>query len=188
MLRVVTTHVGVTDQRTKAITAEIAALQKALERFADVIADTTSKQINPLFDLSQGLRNAVDSQARELVKALQRIASLEARQATESIPFSAGQVKEPALQAIRVLAQVQDIVTDKDFKLKENNETLTKKISVSSPYRESLERISDAALQEEYKRAFAPFLKGDHEERSERFVMIQKLNSRLIQFFADQSA
>ncbi|WP_139558332.1 hypothetical protein [Methylotetracoccus oryzae] len=188
MLRVVTTHVGVTDQRTKAITAEIAALQKALERFADVIADTTSKQINPLFDLSQGLRNAVDSQARELAKAFQRIASLEARQATESIPLSAGQVKEPALQAIRVLAQVQDIVTDKDFKLKENNETLTKKISISSPYRESLERISDAALQAEYKGAFAPFLKGDHEERSERFVMIQKLNSRLIQFFADQSA
>lgn len=197
MQRIVTSHVGVTDHRLSDIRVEIANQKQSIENIGQVFSDWaagTTKQINDRIERAERdaaeLRKGLDRQDDEITKnILPRLALLEARlSAGAGAPFPPQAVTPDAIECIRVLSQVQDLVTDKAFKLKDNNDTLTKKLQASAPFKECLEKLKDEKnLKADFQHAFEPFKCGDPDELSERLAQIQRLNTALVYFFEKKS-
>lgn len=193
MQRLVTTHVGVTNRGLNDIKLEIANQKQSLTGLGEAFTDwvtKTAKQVNERLNKADiattELGKTVQKQANLITQdVIPRIVILESQgPGSEWVGFTPKQVTAEAMQCIRVLSQAQDVVTDKEFVLKTNNETLTKKLQNSTPYKECVEKITDERLKADFISAFAPFDKGDHDERGDRLIMIQRLNIKLLRFFA----
>jgi hypothetical protein len=193
MQRLVTTHVGVTNRGLNDIKLEVANQKQSLTDLGDVFSDwavETAKQLNVRLDKAENAATELGQRVQQQADVITgdvfpRLLNLESQwlggERGGPIPTP---ITPEAMHCIRVLAQVQDLVTDKNFVLKTNNETL-KKIQGSNPHEECLKKITDERLKAEFISAFGQFSTDDPDERSDRLLLIQQLNAKLIRFFCE---
>jgi len=196
MQRLIKTHIGVTDHGLNAVQLAINSKYQSIDKLGNALSEwaaKTANQLNDRLDKAEStateLENKLQKQGERIDQdILPRLVKLEAQgPGGEWANFIPKQVTPQAMQCIRVLAQAQDLVTDKDFVLKTNNETL-KKMQGSEPYKECVEKITDACLKAKFISAFASFGKGDMHELSQRLLLIQRLNIDLIRIFEPRTA
>jgi hypothetical protein len=99
---------------------------------------------------------------------------------------SPNDVTQEAFDCIRILSQIQDLVTDKEFVLDTNNETLTK-LRCSSAYNTAFNQLSESeAIQNRFQNAFRDFKTDEFTERAKRLIEILGLYNDLIRTFASE--
>ncbi|QSA97006.1 hypothetical protein [Methylococcus sp. EFPC2] len=184
------------DERLDKAENKVRALEKRLDEQSGVIGQqkkdlsTLEHRLGEVEKNDKELKSALVAQAGKINDDIfPRLRALESHIPTGGgATFAPRAVTPLAVEAIRALAQVQDLVTDQGFKLKENNETMVKTLQAGTPYKTILGKITDDALRTEFERAFATFSKGDQEERNKRLALIHELNARLVHHFALQVA
>ena len=118
--------------------------------------------------------------------------------------FNADDLTENAFACIRVLSQVQDLVTDKSWfdpvvsttvaktlpkntgVIDKNNISIKDLTTNNSSYDHCLLLLKGKQeLLDRFKQQFTPFKDGSIKELGERFLQIQDLNSELVSHFAN---
>jgi hypothetical protein len=130
------------------------------------------------------------AEARNFVPEVGRTIEQAKKDIISAVTFKPTQkdITPKAFACIRVLSQVQDLVTDKKPNLAQNNQTL-EKIRDSIPYAEAVKTLDGSEpINAEFQQSFRDFEKGNFGEMAERFVEILSLYKDLIRHFAPSDA
>jgi hypothetical protein len=129
------------------------------------------------------------AEAQKFVPDVERVITQAKKDIIAAVTFKPAptDVTPNAFAGIRVLSQVQDLVTDKKFNLKQNNDTL-EKIRCSESYAQAVALLKESDLITEFQQSFRDFAKGDVREMAARLVEILNLYSALIRHFAQGKA
>lgn len=90
---------------------------------------------------------------------------------------------QAAFNCIRVLNQVEDLITDRDFLLERNNQSLYER-SIEGPTQDCVRTLeADPDLQNRFKRVYRPFADGSFSTLAERYSELDQLRRDIVRHF-----